>query len=125
MQIDLPWPPSVNHYWRHLSRGKLAGRTLISEQGREYRDEVAHAVLSQIGNRTLPLNGRLKVWIRAYPPDRRRRDIDNLPKAIFDSLTHARVWPDDSNIDWMLIERCEVCSGGRISIAISKIEVEP
>lgn len=35
--FNLSWPPSVNKYWRHPTKGKLAGRHLISEEGRRYR----------------------------------------------------------------------------------------
>lgn len=40
----------------------------------------------------------LAVEITFYPPDRRKRDLDNLPKSLFDSLTDAGVWKDDSLI---------------------------
>ena len=34
--ITLPFPPSMNTYWRHVMVGKHP-RTLISEKGRIYR----------------------------------------------------------------------------------------
>ena len=37
--FTLPWPPSVNHYWRTPHRGPLAGRTMISAEGRTYRSD--------------------------------------------------------------------------------------
>jgi len=97
MIITLPYPPSTNHYWRHITKGKLAGRTLISEKGRAYRTAVEHAVLMQRARKRL--EGLLKVEVTAYMPDRRRRDLDNLSKALFDAMTHAGVWLDDSQID--------------------------
>ena len=36
MMITLPFPPSMNTYWRHVMVGKHP-RTLISEKGRIYR----------------------------------------------------------------------------------------
>lgn len=41
------------------------------------------------------LNKQLKVTITAYRPDNRRRDLDNLLKAVLDALTHAGVYEDD------------------------------
>ena len=34
-EFELPWPPSVNHYYRHVGP-----RVLISRDGRKYRDNV-------------------------------------------------------------------------------------
>ena len=34
MTLELPWPPSINRYYRSLRKGALAGRVLISEEGR-------------------------------------------------------------------------------------------
>lgn len=89
----LPWPPSVNTYWRHPNTGKLAGRHLISEKGRSYRKEVAIALRGQ-----KPIEGPVWVEILAFPPDKRRRDLDNLLKAILDAVQYAGVLKDDSQI---------------------------
>jgi crossover junction endodeoxyribonuclease RusA len=93
--LTLPFPPSVNTYWRHPTTGKLAGRHLISDKGRKYRDAVT--ALAAEG-RYKTMTGPLVVDLEVFMPDKRRRDLDNLTKAIFDSLTHAGVWEDDSQI---------------------------
>lgn len=59
--------------------------------------------------------------IYAMPPDRRRRDIDNLLKACFDSITHAGIWQDDSQVDRIEIERGDIISGGALMIEIREI----
>jgi len=112
--LELPWPPSVNTYWRSPNRGKLAGRTLISERGRRYRREAAQAIVA-CNNPKVPPGRRLSVTLLVYPPDRRRRDLDNLPKGILDALTHAGVIEDDSLIDRLQILRCNTgLKGGGI-----------
>lgn len=121
MKLILPWPPSANTYWRHPTTGKLAGRHLISEAGRKYRNDVIIAVLQQQAN--LKYSGLLQVDVVAFMPDRRRRDLGNLEKALFDSLTHAAVWLDDSQVDDMRFRRArnadgELLLGGRIEISI-------
>ena len=68
------------------------------------------------------LAGRLRVTITLNPPDKRRRDIDNFAKAIFDALTHAQVWLDDSQVDDLRIIRGPVMRYGE---AIVEIEEDP
>lgn len=113
--LALPYPPSVNRYWRHIAI-KGQPRTLISRDGHAYRA----AVQSALGRWT-PVTARLSVHITANPPDKRTRDLDNLPKAILDSLTHAGVWMDDGQIDDLRITRGEIVNGGRITVSIDAI----
>jgi len=89
-EIVLPWPPSVNRYWRTYQ-----GRMLISQEGRAYREAVT-ALLMDRG--VAPIKGKLVVEIEAWRPDNRVRDLDNLLKATLDSLTHAGIYNDDSQI---------------------------
>lgn len=117
--LQLPWPPSLNQYWRHIAKGPLAGRTLISEKGRAYRITVAGEVLAQM--RASALTDRLAVRIDAYPPDLRKRDLDNIPKGLLDALTHTRVWEDDAQIDRLTIERHEPVRDGRVDLTIETI----
>lgn len=118
--IELPYPPSTNTYWRHPSKGPLAGRHLISEKGRAYRTDVQEAILLQ---RIKPIAGRLAVEILAFPPDRRQRDTDNILKALLDGITHAGVWGDDSQIRRHSVEFAdEVVKGGKVIILIQAFE---
>lgn len=119
INIVLPWPPSVNQYWRHPSKGPLAGRHLISEQGRAYRAKVTAQVWSE--QQAHKLADRLAVSILCYPPDRRRRDLDNILKAALDALVFAGVMLDDSQIDRLAIERCAVQAPGRLEITIERL----
>lgn len=111
--ITLPWPPSLNAYYR-----TVRGRILISSEGREYRTRVLGKCLVQ---RVQPVSGRLEVFIQAFPPDRRARDLDNLQKGLLDAITHAKVWTDDSDIDDLRIKREPVTAGGKVIVNIRSI----
>lgn len=52
----------------------------------------------------------------------RIRDLDNYNKALFDALTHAGVWEDDSQVKRMLVEWGPVIPEGKVEITISKYE---
>ena len=88
--LALPWPPSVNHYYRHVGP-----RVLISKDGRRYREAVA-AVARRAGSPTFA--EPVEVSLDLFPPDNRRRDVDNSRKSTLDALTCARVYEDDSLI---------------------------
>jgi len=120
IEFELPWPPSVNTYYRHLSRGPMAGRTLISAKGRTYRQDCIASLHEQnIG--TGMYSGRLGLVIAAYPPDRRKRDLDNLLKATLDALVHTKIIRDDSDIDELGIARREVMPGGRLVLRLGNV----
>ncbi len=121
--LTLPWPPSVNTYWRHPTKGALAGRALISEKGRDYRIAAGVAMFDQL-RRYPGLAGRLAVTLACNPPDRRRRDLDNVPKALLDALTHGQVILDDSQIDDLHIVRGAPVKGGCVVVSIRVVDPE-
>lgn len=86
VELELPYPPTVNHYWKHTKQG----RHYISKAGREFK-KIATEVCSQFD----PIIGQVEIKIKIYFPDNRARDLDNLPKGIFDSLVGAGLIQDD------------------------------
>lgn len=113
IEFELPFPPSINHYYRHAK-----GRTYISDEGKIYRD---HVILLTRSNIRKTFEGRLAVEIQAFPPDRRARDIDNMQKALLDALEHAQVFKNDSQIDDLRIRRRERFKGGRVLVRVAEI----
>jgi len=114
VELDLPYPPSVNHYWRHVGP-----RVLVSREGRAYRSKVG-AILAR--RRVRPLVGSLAIEIDVHPPDRRRRDLDNLLKSLLDALAQGGAYEDDSQIDRLLLIRRQVMAGGKIHLLIEPYE---
>jgi len=113
----LPFPPSVNRMWRMVRVGRGA-RMLLSREGRAYRTDVCARLAVGCG---APLRGRLAVRLQVQPPDRRRRDLDNVQKAVFDSLQHAGVYEDDSQIDELVVKRGPVVRGGQVCVELTEI----
>ena len=114
IKIELPWPPTVNHYYGTGARG----RRYIKPEGVAYRHEVKVAMLQ---GRHKPIDGPLAVTILAYPPDRRRRDIDNINKALLDALQHAGAYRDDCQIIKLTSEKKEPKPGaGCVRVTIEE-----
>lgn len=119
MTLVLPFPPSVNTYWRAPNKGPLAGRHLVSADGRKYQSAACAAIIEQLRRLPKPSTEQAAVEITLYPPDARRRDLDNYNKALFDALTHAGVWEDDSQVKRMLVEWGPIVPKGRVEITIT------
>lgn len=120
--LTLPFPPSVNTYYRSPRSGPLAGRTLISKAGRAYRVEVAETVARH--GQKMPAGARLSVAVMLHAPDRRTRDLDNSMKALLDSLHHAGVFEDDGLIDELQIRRGPVIKGGKAVVLVMEATKE-
>ena len=112
IELELPFPSSVNHYYR-----RVGPRTLISREGRRFRERVC-AQLARIGVRRM--SGPLRIEIEVYPPDRRRHDIDNVQKALLDALQHGGLYEDDSQIVKLDIERRGCVARGRTIVRIEE-----
>lgn len=113
--MTLPWPPSVNHLYGNNGRG---GRYLKSA-GVQFKAHVA-GLVADAGYQTIM--GPVMLYVVAFMPDRRKRDLDNTLKILCDSLTEAGVYEDDSLIDMLLIERHkERIKGGMLKILVMAI----
>lgn len=99
--ICMPFPPSVNRLWRNVR-----GRTLLSSEGRKYRN---HAIAATLMSRSMVFgDAQVEISISAWLPDNRRRDADNLFKAPLDALVAAGVLDDDSQIVALSIRKAGI-----------------
>lgn len=116
MRLELPFPPSTNTYYRNV-RGVMK----ISKRGREYKHEVYACVLEQLGI-FKPFTGPVRIAVELFPPDKRRRDLDNFSgKALCDALGYANVYMDDSQIKESHNYFREVVKGGRCEIVLEEL----
>ena len=115
-EVTLPWPPTINTYWRHKVVGRLA-TVYVSGVGKIYRKAVNNLVMeAAMVQRYLKQAGPLRVVIEAFPPDRRKRDLDNILKSLLDSLTHAGVWEDDSQIEDLRIYKATIAGMVKVRV---------
>jgi len=90
IRLEIPFPPSVNGIWR----GGKAGRFYKSKHYVAWENEAGWAVKEQARGRRI--TGPFTVQLQVVQPDKRRRDLDNLPKVVLDLLKNLHVTDDDS-----------------------------
>ena len=110
-QVTLPWPPTVNTFY---SVNK--GRKLISKKGRAYKKEAGYFLKAK------GLTGPIAVEIACNPPDKRKRDLDNILKPLLDVMTENGVYEDDSQINYLLIYKCSEVEKGTVEIKVRENE---
>ena len=109
--IDLPWPPSVNHYWK--ARGK---RRFLSDRANAWMKEAVSLVRQ--ARRSIFFTGPVAVVAFLHPPDRRVRDIDNTAKPLLDALVKGGLIKSDYQVSLLLLKREEVLKGGRALVVV-------
>jgi len=116
IEIHLPWPPTINSYYGHRAI-KRRIISYIKSAGKQYRKDVEEAIVEQVGY--MEIDEPLFVEVILYPPDARRRDLDNYMKALLDACTHARLWEDDALIDQLHIYRGRKKAQGSVTLRLS------
>ena len=126
--LELPYPPSVNHYWTPIVRfnphTRMHYATLVlSPAAKTYHEETGWFCLSQRPRvHGWPLYGALMLTLRITPPDGRRRDRDNILKAIADTLVRGGVIVDDELIKEIHLYSLPPMNGGRVDVCIEMID---
>lgn len=82
--INIPFPVSVNAMYRAYARGNRVAK-IKTKTYRDWRKGAVAAISEQWGQRAI-IDRPVKLDVAIRPPDRRRRDIDNLNKSILDAL---------------------------------------
>lgn len=93
-------PPRVNEFL-----AVFRGRQIKTKVCREFKAYAQQKLKEQFAEDDL-LNMTLKIDIKLYFKDKRKRDVDNYLKAIFDCLTGV-VIEDDSLIKKCTVEKFE------------------
>ena len=119
--IRLPYPPTVNTYWRSTCRGKYL-TVYTTAKGKQYRKGTMGVILVASERVTTGHKDSLAVTIDVTFPDRRKRDLDNILKALLDALQHAGVYEDDSQIKDLRIRAVGVEKPGWVEVEWKPIE---
>ena len=126
VELTLPYPPTVNHYWEPIYARRGQKRQFgfkVGRRGVAYRRHVGNIVMSarlrlNAAHRpSLPIPAPVLLVVDVFPPDDRRRDIDNLLKALNDSITHSGLIADDFDIATLIVRRREKRPGGAVHIS--------
>lgn len=99
--------------WKHTRQG----RHYLTDQAKAYYNEVRYLVMSQ--GRLINIDHPIQVSCLLFPPDKRRRDMDNAWKVLADSLTKANVWQDDHLIRKLTLEWQQPMANGRVMVSVA------
>jgi crossover junction endodeoxyribonuclease RusA len=129
--LILPYPPSVNNY-------KKVGRIVRTKSGKTYQQRVnthqtsgyyydvymlsKSQMTTEWGKSAHSATISYDVRVTLHPPDKKRRDIDNVLKVLLDSLVHAKIIFDDSQITRLFVEKLYTLNQGKVFVTISEIE---
>ncbi|MGL5703615.1 MAG: RusA family crossover junction endodeoxyribonuclease [Cetobacterium sp.] len=113
--FTMPWPPTINH-WHQPWRGRI----IKGAKARKYESD-AVAWLKSIGLNGERLANDLRVKLTLHPPTNARYDIDNRTKGVFDSLSAADFWVDDSQVVELSIAKGEKVKGGMVEVSVTML----
>lgn len=125
--LALPYPPSVNHY-------KRVGRTVHTKSGKRFQIRVNTAqtnkfladVQAQAWKEGVKSFGSatISVKVLVFPPDKRKRDLDNILKVLLDSLQNGGLFDNDHQIARLHVERKSIIPKGQVIVTISQMETQ-
>lgn len=124
MIILLPFPPSVNSYWKQAvikKRGGGSFRTVVlSSRAKQFRIAGLLTIKKQYPVHKI-MDKPVRVLIHLHPPTLQRYDVDNFNKGILDVLTHANIWIDDELVHDLRVIKKEKQKGGAVIVKIESL----
>lgn len=115
MTINIPFPPATGNH----SNGLNGKRFFTKKPILMYRLRIKSCLVAARFAASDMFVNPVKVIVRIYPPDRRRRDSGNIIKVVYDALTRAGFWADDSLVKEEHIYWGEPFNGGYINLEVT------
>ena len=115
-KFTLPYPPSVNGYWR-----TFRNRQIISKRGRKYRIDAVNEIKA-LNLDDINIDSELVFKMTINPPTLRSYDVDNFTKGVFDALSHAKFWVDDSQVKKLVIIKGVKTKFGNVEIEVNNVK---
>ena len=113
--IILKGPPKSTQSIYGLScRGKFATRYMTAK-GKSIKEDYQWQTKSQWKQPII--EGSVAIWVRLYFGTKRRQDIDNFNKILYDALSGI-VWADDSQITFVMTEKLYDKKNPRIEVEL-------
>jgi len=130
VSFTLPFPPSINNYYK-----SWVGKKLAVKNGKAYYKDIVKfarktktknyidSCIFEIYQQKVPkFHGKVKMLREFYPPDDKKiRDEDNHVKAINDAIKKAKIIPDDC---WKYLRKATNVFHSPQSIGFVKITLE-
>ncbi len=106
--LVLPYPPSANNCWRTV---KSSGVMYKTKEGKQYALQVKDIVIATRED-LMGYEGPVFSAIELFPPDRRKRDVDNVVKPLFDAIEGSGLIVNDNQIKGYSINMNQPHPGG-------------
>ena len=117
VELTLPWPPSVNKIWATTKKGNWY-ETKVSKDFKEF---VIYYARSKKLTAFKPAD-RIFFKMLAFPPDNRRRDLDNLAKVVCDAMQDAKIYKDDCQIKRIFMEMMPKKEVGMVTVTLETMD---
>ena len=114
--IKVTFPTVTGNHYKTINFARR--KVFVTKAGQMYRLAIKADLMGSgaVKGYDVPLSVKMKI----VPPDRRRRDIDNICKTLFDALTLAGLWTDDKLIKHLTVEVTDPMKPGHV-----ELEVQP
>lgn len=117
--LKITFPIVTGNHYKTLNFARR--RVFVTKKGQMYRRMVLCDLYAKFGANKPEINKPLKVEMTITPPDRRRRDTDNIEKVLFDALTLGGLWIDDKLIVEKHVIVAEPCKPGWIDMRVTTL----